>query len=47
MEAVAAAWEKRTRVQDSGSGSEAADREGEVMETAASGKFDKVWKLLL
>lgn len=42
-----AAWEKWARVQDRGSGSEAGDREGEVMETAAWGKFDKVWKLLL
>ena len=46
-EAVAAAWEKQAWMQDSSSGSEAGDREGEVMETAAWGKLDKVWKLLL
>lgn len=46
-EAVAAAWDKQAQVQDSGSGSEAGDSKGEVMDTAAWVKSNKVWKLLL
>lgn len=43
---MAAAREKCVWAQDSSSGSEAGDRLGEVMETEAWGKCDKVWKYL-
>lgn len=38
---------KQAQVQDSGSGSEAGDSKGEVMDMAAWVKSNKVWKLLL